>query len=80
MAETAEADAAAVPPTVSRTIATKEALARLRGVSTNSELADRIPVELCQAGFGRVLFSLIQQNTWMVRSAHAIGEEALMTA
>ena len=80
MAETAEADAAAVPPTVSRTIATKEALARLRGVSTNSELADRIPVELCQAGFGRVLFSLIQQNTWMVRSAHAIGDEALMTA
>ncbi len=79
MAETAGADSPTVAP-VSRTSATKEALARLRGISTNNELADRIPVELCQAGFGRVLFSLIQQNTWMVRSAHTTGDEALMAA
>jgi len=54
----------------SRSATTKGALARLRTVSSNHELADRIPVELCRAGFGRVLFSLIRQNTWVVRSAH----------
>jgi DNA-binding CsgD family transcriptional regulator len=56
------------------------ALARLRSVSANSELADRIPVELCSAGFGRVLFSLIRHNMWLVRSAHATVDEATMTA
>lgn len=64
-------------PTVSRATATKEALARLRTAATNGELADRIPIELCRAGFGRVLFSLIQNNNWVVRSAHAAGDEAL---
>lgn len=80
VAEAVQPDSTTGPPIVSRTIATKEALARLRGVSSNNELADRIPVELCQAGFGRVLFSLIQQNTWMVRSAHTTGDEALTAA
>ena len=42
------------PSQTSRATATKEALARLRGVSSNHDLADQIPVELCRAGFGRV--------------------------
>jgi DNA-binding CsgD family transcriptional regulator len=68
-----------VPPG-HRAAETKRALARLRNVSANSELADRIPVELCGAGFGRVLFSLIRDNMWLVRSAHATGDEAMSTA
>lgn len=63
-----------------RAAKTKLALARLRNVSANNELADRIPVELCGAGFGRVLFSLIRHNVWLVRSAHASGDEAMITA
>ena len=47
---------------------------------SNTELADRIPVELCRAGFGRVLFSLIQNNNWMVRSAHVTGDDAMSSA
>lgn len=47
---------------------------------TNPELAELIPVELCRAGFGRVLFSLIRNNRWVVRSAHATGDEALGAA
>lgn len=65
---------------VPRTTATKEALARLRRVGNNTELADLIPVELCRAGFGRVLFSLIQNNNWVARSAHVTGDEALSSA
>lgn len=65
------------PSQTSRATATKEALARLRGVSSNHDLADQIPVELCRAGFGRVLFSLIRQNTWCVRSAHTVGDAQL---
>ena len=68
-----------VPP-VPRTVATKEALARLRRIVNNNELADRIPIELCRAGFGRVLFSLIQNNNWMVRSAHVTGDDAMSSA
>lgn len=68
-----------VPPG-HRAAETKLALARLRNVSVNSELADRIPVELCGAGFGRVLFSLIRDNMWLVRSAHATGDEELSIA
>ncbi len=64
-------------PGASRTTATKEALARLRAVSSNHDLADRVPAELCRAGFGRVLFSLIRQNTWFVRSAHTVGDAQL---
>ncbi|HRD10835.1 MAG TPA: response regulator transcription factor [Mycobacterium sp.] len=61
-------------PQTTRATATKEALARLRRVSSNHDLADRVPAELCRAGFGRVLFSLIRQNTWFVRSAHTVGD------
>jgi DNA-binding CsgD family transcriptional regulator len=77
-AESSESGSTNVVPAVHRTAATKLALARLRSISANSELADRIPVELCGAGFGRVLFSLIRHNTWLVRSAHATGDEATM--
>lgn len=62
-----------------RTTATTEALARLRQIVNNHELADRIPIELCRAGFGRVLFSLIQNNNWIARSAHT-GDAALTSA
>lgn len=73
--------AAAVPPApVPRSTATKEALGRLRQIVNNTELAERIPIELCRAGFGRVLFSLIQNNNWVVRSAHVTGDEALQAA
>lgn len=65
---------------MSRAAATREALQRLRAVSSNAELADRIPVELCRAGFGRVLFSLIRRNIWMVRSAHTTGDEEVIAA
>jgi DNA-binding CsgD family transcriptional regulator len=32
---------------------------------------------LCRAGFGRVLFSVIRQNTWVVRSAHTPADAQL---
>lgn len=66
--------------TGSRSSATKEALARLRRALNNAELAERIPIELCRAGFGRVLFSLIRNNSWVVRSAHVTGDEELGSA
>ncbi|MGV1003756.1 MAG: helix-turn-helix transcriptional regulator [Candidatus Nanopelagicales bacterium] len=65
---------------VPRTVATKEALARLRRIVDNNELAERIPIELCRAGFARVLFSLIQNNNWVARSAHVTGDEAMSSA
>lgn len=74
---TVENDSSAVELRGSRATAARDALARLRTAVTNVELADRIPVELCGAGFGRVLFSLIQDNTWVVRSAHVTGDTAL---
>lgn len=67
-------------PEAHRPAATTEALARLRTLRSNTELAERIPVELCRAGFGRVLFSLIRNNTWMVRSAHTTGDTGLTAA
>lgn len=73
-------DSGSAPSPVPRSTATKEALGRLRQVSSNAELAERIPVELCRAGFGRVLFSLIRDNNWMVRSAHVTGDQALGNA
>ena len=79
-AESSESGPSPVVPPGHRAAETKLALARLRSVSVNSELADRIPVELCGAGFGRVLFSLIRHNMWLVRSAHATGDEAMITA
>ena len=78
--ESVGADSSDTAPLVPRTVATKEALARLRRIVSNTELADRIPVELCRAGFGRVLFSLIQNNNWMVRSAHVTGDDAMSSA
>lgn len=69
-AESAGPGPCAAIPGSSRATDTKAALARLRAVSNNRDLADRIPVELGRAGFGRVLFSLVRQNTWIVRSAH----------
>jgi DNA-binding CsgD family transcriptional regulator len=64
------------PSAVAATVA-KEALARLRLISTNSELAERIPVEVHRMGFTRILFSYIRHNTWMVRSAYAADDDAL---
>lgn len=75
----AQVAAEAVDP-VPRSTATREALSRLRQIASNTELAERIPIELCEAGFGRVLFSLIRNNNWVVRSAHVTGDEALKSA
>jgi DNA-binding CsgD family transcriptional regulator len=68
------------PPAVApeaRPTAATEALGRLRRLSNNTELAERVPLELCRAGFGRVLFSRIQRNMWVVRSAHIPGDADL---
>ncbi|MBB3605975.1 DNA-binding CsgD family transcriptional regulator [Mycolicibacterium sp. BK556] len=46
-------------------------------MTDNAELADRLPLELCQAGFSRVLFSRIERNMWLVRSAHIAGDTDL---
>jgi DNA-binding CsgD family transcriptional regulator len=55
----------------------KEALARLRLVFGNSELAERIPGEVHRMGFTRILFSYIRNNTWFVRSAYAADDDEL---
>jgi DNA-binding CsgD family transcriptional regulator len=52
-------------------------LSRLRQVTDNTELAERLPLELCRAGFSRVLFSRIHRNMWVVRSAHIAGNADL---
>jgi DNA-binding CsgD family transcriptional regulator len=44
-------------------------------LTDNVDVAERIPVELCHAGFGRVLFSRVARNTWIARSAHT-GRDA----
>jgi DNA-binding CsgD family transcriptional regulator len=58
----------------------KEALARLRRIFSNSELADRIPVEVHRMGFTRILFSDIRHNTWIVRSAYTADDHQLAGA
>ena len=78
-ADAAGAETHSAAPSVPRTTATTDALARLRQIANNNELADHIPIELCRAGFGRVLFSLIQDNNWIPRSAHT-GDAALTAA
>jgi DNA-binding CsgD family transcriptional regulator len=68
------------PPAVepdARPTAATDALGRLRQLSDNTELAENLPLELCRAGFGRVLFSRIQGNMWVVRSAHIAGDADL---
>src|SRR6516162_4390383 len=55
----------------------KATLARLRLVFDNSELAERIPGEVHQMGFTRILFSDIRHNTWVVRSAYAAEDDEL---
>jgi DNA-binding CsgD family transcriptional regulator len=65
-----------VPPDARPTAAT-DALGRLRRLSNNTELAENLPLELCRAGFGRVLFSRIERNMWVVRSAHIAGDADL---
>lgn len=67
---------AAPPPPIGVTVA-KQALARLRLVFGNSELADRIPAEVHRMGFTRILFSYIRHNTWCVRSAYAADDDQL---
>lgn len=71
------ADCPSTVPPNGRPKAAKDALARLRRLSDNTQLAERLPLELCRAGFGRVLFSRIQNNMWMVRSAHLVGDAEL---
>jgi hypothetical protein len=51
-AETATAQCAGAPPATAA-----DALVRLRSVLDNDELTERIPAELCQAGFARVFFT-----------------------
>jgi DNA-binding CsgD family transcriptional regulator len=69
-------DVLTVPSPATVSVA-KEALARLRLVFTNSELADRIPYEVHRMGFTRILFSYIRHNTWFVRSAYAADDDSL---
>ncbi|MBJ7337554.1 LuxR C-terminal-related transcriptional regulator [Mycolicibacterium sp.] len=75
-----DAGCVAATPTGSRSAAAKDALARLRTYSNNADLAERIPIELCQAGFGRVLFSRIEHNMWVVRSAHSTQDPGMADA
>jgi DNA-binding CsgD family transcriptional regulator len=65
------------PPSPAAVTLAKEALARLRLVFDNSELADRIPGEVHRMGFTRILFSYIRHNTWCVRSAYAADDDEL---
>ena len=58
----------------------KEALARLRSVFDNTEIAECIPREVHRMGFARILFSCVWQNTWMVRSAYAADNDDLAAA
>jgi DNA-binding CsgD family transcriptional regulator len=58
-------------PPLAMAAVTKDALARLRLVFDNAEVAERIPREVHRIGFARVLFSYIWHNTWFVRSAYA---------
>jgi DNA-binding CsgD family transcriptional regulator len=75
--ESVDTDCPLTVPPDGRPTAATDALGRLRRLSSNSELAERLPLELCRAGFRRVLFSRIQGNTWVVRSAHITGDADL---
>ncbi len=68
----AEGDSTDIPLPARRTVATAAALSRLRRLSNNADLADRVPNELWQAGFGCVLFSFVPRNMWCPRSVQAI--------
>lgn len=58
-------------------MAARDALSRLRRLSDNTELAEQLPRELCAVGFSRVLYSRIQHNMWVVRSAYIAGDADL---
>jgi len=51
-----------------RSAAAKDALAQLRSLRNNADLAECIPVELSRAGFGRVSFSCFTHTMWVLGS------------
>jgi DNA-binding CsgD family transcriptional regulator len=63
-----------------RSASARDALARLRRCTSNAQLAERIPIELCEAGFARVLLSRIEHNTWIVCSAHMTHDAGMAEA
>jgi len=71
-------DVIAAPPPATVIVA-KEALARLRLVFSNSELAEQIPVEAYRMGFTRILFSRIRHKTWFTQSAYIADDDHLAT-
>jgi hypothetical protein len=51
-----------------RSTAARDALAQLRGLVNNADLAQCIPVELRRAGFGRVSFLCFAHAMWVLGS------------
>lgn len=49
-------------------------IARIRSVRTVEDLADAVPIETARLGYERALFSWVENERWVPRSAHTMGD------
>src|ERR1700745_3504975 len=52
----------------------QNALGRLHGISSVSQLIDRIPEEACRLGFDRAMISRVHGSLWVPEAAHVEGD------
>jgi LuxR family transcriptional regulator, regulator of acetate metabolism len=52
----------------------QDALGRLHGISSVSQLIDRIPEEACRLGFDRAMISRVHGSLWVPEAAHVEGD------
>jgi DNA-binding CsgD family transcriptional regulator len=52
----------------------QDALGRLHGISSVSQLIDRVPEEVCHLGFDRAMISRVHGSMWVPEAAHVEGD------
>ena len=52
----------------------QEALGRLHGITSVSQLIDRVPEEVCRLGFDRAMISRVHGSTWVPEAFHIEGD------
>jgi DNA-binding CsgD family transcriptional regulator/GAF domain-containing protein len=52
----------------------RDALGRLHGITSVSQLIDRVPEEACRLGFDRAMISRVHGSTWVPEAVHVDGD------
>jgi len=52
----------------------QEALGRLHGITSVSQLIDRVPEEVCRLGFDRAMISRVHESRWVPQAFHIEGD------